>query len=195
MPVVANVQPGFKAQKAELVASMAVGGASIRGVRKSLQQLTQLADQSLASLWQRAGLDRNGPYAALALVAVGGFGRGELFPHSDVDVLLLLPNTVHLEQEADLRARIESFIGSCWDAGLDIGSSVRTLDECLGEAARDVTVQTSLLESRWLACALCRFRQVSQLAIRGPLGSEDVRSRTLGAGVSQPGLPERTARR
>ena len=151
MPVVANVQPGFKAQKAELVASMAVGGASIRGVRKSLQQLTQLADQSLASLWQRAGLDRNGPYAALALVAVGGFGRGELFPHSDVDVLLLLPNTVHLEQEADLRARIESFIGSCWDAGLDIGSSVRTLDECLGEAARDVTVQTSLLESRWVA--------------------------------------------
>ena len=146
-----TLPPGFKAQKAALIASMAMGGASTRGVRKSLQQLTQLADQSLARLWQTAGLGGRGPYAALALVAVGGFGRGELFPRSDVDVLLLLPDTMHLEQDADLRARIESFIGNCWDAGLDIGSSVRTVQECLGEAARDVTVQTSLLESRWVA--------------------------------------------
>ena len=145
------LQPGFKTQKAALIASMAVGGASTRGVRKSLQQLTQLADQCLGQLWQQAGLDGDSPYAALVLVAVGGFGRSELFPHSDVDVLLLLPDTVHLEHNADLRARIEDFIGSCWDAGLDIGSSVRTVHECLGEAARDVTVQTGLLESRWVA--------------------------------------------
>ena len=145
------LQPGFKTQKAALIASMAVGGASTRGVRKSLQQLTQLADQCLGQLWQQAGLDGDSPYAALVLVAVGGFGRSELFPHSDVDVLLLLPDTVHLEHDADLRARIEDFIGSCWDAGLDIGSSVRTVHECLGEAARDVTVQTGLLESRWVA--------------------------------------------
>ena len=145
------LQPGFKTQKAALITSMAVGGASTRGVRKSLQQLTQLADQCLGQLWQQAGLDGDSPYAALVLVAVGGFGRSELFPHSDVDVLLLLPDTVHLEHDADLRARIEDFIGSCWDAGLDIGSSVRTVHECLGEAARDVTVQTGLLESRWVA--------------------------------------------
>ena len=145
------LQPGFKTQKAALIASMAVGGASTRGVRKSLQQLTQLADQCLGQLWQQAGLDGDSPYAALVLVAVGGFGRSELFPHSDVDVLLLLPDTVHLEHDANLRARIEDFIGSCWDAGLDIGSSVRTVHECLGEAARDVTVQTGLLESRWVA--------------------------------------------
>ena len=145
------LQPGFKTQKAALITSMAVGGASTRGVRKSLQQLTQLADQCLGQLWQQAGLDGDSPYAALVLVAVGGFGRSELFPHSDVDVLLLLPDTVHLEHNADLRARIEDFIGSCWDAGLDIGSSVRTVHECLGEAARDVTVQTGLLESRWVA--------------------------------------------
>ena len=145
------LQSGFKTQKAALIASMAVGGASTRGVRKSLQQLTQLADQCLGQLWQQAGLDGDSPYAALVLVAVGGFGRSELFPHSDVDVLLLLPDTVHLEHNADLRARIEDFIGSCWDAGLDIGSSVRTVHECLGEAARDVTVQTGLLESRWVA--------------------------------------------
>ncbi|MFT5035550.1 MAG: [protein-PII] uridylyltransferase, partial [Litorivivens sp.] len=50
-----------------------------------------------------------------------------------------------------LKTRIENFIGSCWDSGLEIGSSVRTLTECLEESAKDVTVQTSLLEARWLA--------------------------------------------
>ena len=85
--------------------------------------------------------------ASFALVAVGGFGRGELFPHSDVDVLLLLPDGDAADRRSS-PARIEAFIGHCWDAGLEIGSSVRTVDECLAEAAKDVTVQTSLLESR-----------------------------------------------
>ncbi len=81
-----------------------------------------------------------------ALIAVGGYGRGELFPYSDVDILLLLP------QAADkaLEARLEAFIGRCWDMGLDIGSSVRTVDECISEAEQDVTVRTSLLEARLL---------------------------------------------
>ncbi|MFI4927710.1 MAG: [protein-PII] uridylyltransferase, partial [Burkholderiales bacterium] len=86
-----------------------------------------------------------------ALVAVGGFGRGELFPHSDVDVLLLLPEGKSCEQDAQLQQRVERFIGSCWDAGLEIGSSVRTVDECLARSAEDVTVQTSLLEARLVA--------------------------------------------
>src|SRR5690606_36128995 len=77
---------------------------------------------------------------------VGGFGRGELFPYSDVDVLLLLPPPDHAASVEP--TRLEAFIGHCWDAGLEIGSSVRTADECLAEAAKDVTVQTSLLESR-----------------------------------------------
>jgi [protein-PII] uridylyltransferase len=84
----------------------------------------------------------------LTLVAVGGFGRAELFPCSDVDVLVLLPDGQSPENTPNLQGQLELFIGSCWDTGLDIGSSVRSLSECLAEAAKDITVQTSLLESR-----------------------------------------------
>src|SRR5690606_35580414 len=98
---------------------------------------------ALEALWLRAGLP-----AGLALVAVGGFGRGELFPHSDVDVLVLMPDGISCEHDARLKQSVETFIGSCWDAGLEIGSSVRTVEECVAQAAGDVTVQTSLLEAR-----------------------------------------------
>ena len=87
--------------------------------------------------------------ASAALLAVGGYGRGELFPYSDVDVLVLLPNGHDGATDA-LRGTIEAFITACWDIGLEIGSSVRTIDECLLEARADVTVQTALLESRLL---------------------------------------------
>ena len=91
---------------------------------------------------------------ACSLVAVGGYGRGELFPFSDVDVLLLLPDGTLIDAplaDSSLKVCIENFIGSCWDTGLEIGSSVRTESECLHEASKDVTVQTSVLEARWLA--------------------------------------------
>jgi [protein-PII] uridylyltransferase len=117
--------------------------ATARDVRKALLKLSQLADSVLRQLWAHAGLD-----VPLALLAVGGYGRGELFPHSDVDVLVLLPDAFDPDKDPDLKGRIESFIGSCWDTGLEIGSSVRTLGSCLAEAAKDVTVQTALLESR-----------------------------------------------
>jgi len=133
----------YRADKATLLASLADSGASTRGINAALHNLSDLADATLKILWQQAGFT-----APFALLAVGGFGRHELFPHSDVDVLLLLPNDRSPDKEADLKAQIEGFIGSCWDAGLEIGSSVRNIDECLSEAARDVTVQTALLESR-----------------------------------------------
>ncbi len=133
----------YRARKAELLQNVSDSGRSTRGVHAALHQLARLADDSLKTLWKQAGF---GP--GLALVAVGGFGRGELFPHSDIDVLLLLPAGQSPDADEALRQRIETFISSCWDAGLEIGSSVRTVDECLAEAAKDVTVQTALLESR-----------------------------------------------
>lgn len=120
-------------------------GASTRGIRRVLQQLAAHADTSLIELWERVGLDTD-----MALVAVGGFGRGELFPHSDVDVLLLLPDDAAIDQDSDLKAKLEQFIGACWDTGLEIGSSVRKIAECADEARRDVTIQTALLEARWV---------------------------------------------
>jgi [protein-PII] uridylyltransferase len=121
-------------------------GGSTRGIRRTLQQLSHLADGLLRELWAQSGLG-----ADHALVAVGGFGRGELFPYSDVDVLVLLPDDADPESDPALKAQLEQFIGWCWDSGLDIGSSVRKVSECVEEALRDVTVQTSTLESR-LVC-------------------------------------------
>ncbi len=147
----------YRAQKAAVMQTVAAGGASIRGVRPALSGLSNLADAALLNLWVQAGLD-----APFCLVAVGGFGRRELFPHSDVDVLLLLPDDRCADADAVLKAQIERFIGSCWDAGLEIGSSVRTLSECLAEAAKDVTVQTSLLEARLIAGNAALFADFQQ---------------------------------
>ena len=137
------LRDAYRRDKAALMASIQATGASTRGIRVLLRKLSTLAGDLLQQLWQRAELPPD-----LALVAVGGFGRDQLFPYSDVDVLLLLPDDRAADGCSVLRGQLEGFIGSCWDAGLEIGSSVRTIAECLAEAAADVTVQTSLLEAR-----------------------------------------------
>ena len=139
----------YRSGKTELLASLAQSGASARGIRSRLQALARHTDKTLQQLWVRAGFPES-----CSLVAVGGYGRGELFPYSDVDVLLLLPDGTLIDAplaDSNLKVRIENFIGSCWDTGLEIGSSVRTESECVHEASKDVTVQTSVLEARWLA--------------------------------------------
>ncbi|MEI6733552.1 MAG: [protein-PII] uridylyltransferase, partial [Comamonadaceae bacterium] len=146
MNKLAALRRDFREQKAILLGSLASSGtSSTRGVRATLAALSALADATLRSLWQEAGFASD-----FALLAVGGYGRGELFPYSDVDVLLLVPGGRSADHDADLKAKIERFIGNCWDVGLEIGSSVRTLIECQHEAAHDVTIQTSLLEARLL---------------------------------------------
>ncbi|MBA4261059.1 MAG: [protein-PII] uridylyltransferase [Comamonadaceae bacterium] len=142
----------YRSDKAALLAQLGVQGSSTRSVRSALQKLSRLTDQTLRELWSRTGF---GP--GFSLVAVGGFGRGELFPHSDVDVLVLLPDGSEPEQDETLKTRLEGFIGSCWDLGLDIGSSVRTTADCVAEAVKDVTVQTSLLECRLICGSKSQF--------------------------------------
>ncbi|MEO8021239.1 [protein-PII] uridylyltransferase [Polaromonas sp.] len=142
----AQLREQYRAGKNALLTSLAGSGASTRGIRSLLHRLARHTDGTLRQLWQQAGFP-----VGCSLVAVGGFGRGELFPHSDVDVLLLLPDDAQVDGDAALKTRIEKFIGSCWDTGLEIGSSVRSMTDCVEEAAKDVTVQTSLLEARLLA--------------------------------------------
>ena len=84
----------------------------------------------------------------VSLVAVGGFGRGELHPHSDVDLLILLAESPPGEA---LRNAIEAFVTLLWDAGFYLGHSVRTVDVCISEAKKDVVTATSLMESRLLS--------------------------------------------
>jgi len=84
--------------------------------------------------------------AHLALIAVGGYGRGELHPGSDVDILILLGD----EDHAHLNEHLGQLLTFLWDIGLEIGHSVRTLAECIQEAEKDITVTTNLMESRLL---------------------------------------------
>ncbi len=107
---------------------------------RNLAAHAAIVDQVLQRMWLA-----HFPHTDFALVAVGGYGRGALFPHSDVDVLVLLPDG-RVPDEA-----IERFVGALWDCGLDPGHSVRTIAECVEEAIKDVTVDTSLLESRGIA--------------------------------------------
>ena len=109
---------------------------------KALQRQCALVDEALRAIWSETGQADE-----LALIAVGGYGRGLLYPYSDVDVLILLPDEVG----DSARAGVEALVGVLWDIGLEIGHSVRTIGQCQDEARRDVTVQTTLLESRLVA--------------------------------------------
>jgi len=122
-----------------------------------LRGLARSVDRLLREIFEASGLA-----SRAALIAVGGYGRGELFPHSDVDVLILLNQPA---TEDDART-IENLIGLLWDLGLPLGHSVRTLDECLGEAARDITVLTSLLEARLIAGPRSRFAGFSRAIVK-----------------------------
>ena len=106
---------------------------------KLLRGLRQLVDDILGEAWLAARLP-----AHTALVGVGGYGRGELFPHSDVDLLILLG----APPDAITQSKLEGLVQLLWDLGLEIGHSIRTVDECMVESAADITVQTSLLEAR-----------------------------------------------
>ena len=118
-----------------------------------LKKHAQLIDKLLKQVWLQANIHKD-----VVLIAVGGYGRGELFPYSDIDLLILLP-----PQHGDAQnEKIESLIGTFWDIGLNVGHSVRTLEECVNEAAEDVTIQTNLLESRLVAGKLAAYEAFVQ---------------------------------
>ena len=100
------------------------------------------ADKAVQALARLADLP-----SSLCLVAVGGYGREELFPHSDIDLMVLLPEP----SDDTLKAKLEEFLLSLWNLKLSVGHSVRTLEQALGEAAGDITVQTALLDARLIA--------------------------------------------
>ncbi len=107
---------------------------------KLLREHARLVDRVVRGVWREAKMPPE-----LALLAVGGYGRGQLFPHSDVDVLILLPAS----GEAPAAA-IERFFATLWDLGVELGHAVRTVAQCASEMAGDATIRTSLLENRFL---------------------------------------------
>ena len=114
-----------------------------QAVGKLTKQLSKVTDQLLAQFWSDCGLNNDA-----TLLAVGGYGRSSLFPYSDIDILILLPTNAELAQS--LSKKVEQYVTVCWDAGLEIASSVRTVAECISESEQDITVRTSLLESRFI---------------------------------------------
>ena len=96
-------------------------------------------DDVLIQQWHRHQLHKE----PLTLLAVGGYGRFELFPHSDVDILLL-----HDDADVASMAGIEAFLSEAWDLGFEVGHSVRSVEDCIAQAGADITVATSILERR-----------------------------------------------
>ena len=136
----------LRAERDRLITAFNSGGP----VDRLLRGLARCVDRTLASLARSHGLTRR-----VAIIAVGGYGRGELFPHSDVDVLLVVPEDATKEE----MGAIEALIGGLWDLGLQIGHSVRTVPECREQAAQDVTVLTSMIEARRVAGPRTLFEQ------------------------------------
>jgi len=148
-----TIQSGISGIRADLQSrrtSLKEQFASDGNPSKLLRQHRLLIDRMLKAMWNDAGIPRS-----LALIAVGGYGRGTLFPHSDVDLLVLLPDT----PPRGFESKLEALIGRLWDVGLEVGHSVRTLAQCEEEAAKDLTVQTSFLEARLIVGERTHFRR------------------------------------
>jgi [protein-PII] uridylyltransferase len=144
LPHALSLKADYKVAKAELLERFKTA----RNVASLMRALARSTDDALRGAWSACELPMS-----LTLLAVGGYGRGELAPYSDIDILVLLPD----EPLPHLEERIERFIGMAWDLGLELGSSVRTVGQCIEEASNDVTVRTSLLEARRIVGSAALF--------------------------------------
>ena len=130
----------LKAAQAELIERFKEG----RDIRLLVREWANAIDDVLRQAWVNLGLDQ---FNDLALLAVGGYGRAELHPASDVDVLILHDGA---ELPTGAEEAVSQFITHLWDLGLDIGSSVRSLSDCVRLATEDITIATNIMESRTL---------------------------------------------
>nr|VFJ50306.1 MAG: UTP--GlnB (protein PII) uridylyltransferase, GlnD [Candidatus Kentron sp. DK] len=142
---------------------------TLKGIRKELRarfldgetagslirEYTGQVDVLLRQLWRDSPLAEN---PNVALVAVGGYGRGELHPGSDIDLLFLFGKPA----DAQLREQVGDLLTHLWDVGLEVGHSARTLDECRIEAAADITVMTNLVERRLIAGPQALFHALDE---------------------------------
>jgi len=113
-------------------------------IRDLVASRAALVDGVLIAAWQFFSLDQQ---TQTALVAVGGYGRGELHPSSDVDLMILCADKP-CPETCD---KLEKFIAFLWDIGLEIGHSVRSMDECVALARDDITIATNIMEARTLS--------------------------------------------
>ena len=110
---------------------------------KLIENRSDFYDVLLIQLWQEMGLSEQ---QGISLIAVGGYGRREMFPLSDLDFLILVEQI----PSPEIEEKITQFIQFLWDCGFEVGNSVRTLEQCESEGKQDITIATNLLEARFL---------------------------------------------
>ncbi|MDP4528020.1 [protein-PII] uridylyltransferase [Alkalimonas delamerensis] len=131
-----------------------------QSVQSLVKARARFIDQLLTTLWQQQQLQQD---QALCLIAVGGYGRGELHPFSDIDLLILSDQQLTSTQQEQLSA----FITQLWDLKLEVGHSVRTLEETLQLGKDDITIATNLMEMRRLVGNKTLYQQLKD-AINAP---------------------------
>lgn len=122
----------------------------------------QLIDRLIITLFEHIFSNIKQP---VSLVAVGGYGRGELHPGSDIDLMLLLKD----KENAQTQEALEKYLLLLWDSHLEIGHSVRTIDECVTESKNDITVATNIMESRLLTGNKDLFTQMKEMTGPGEI--------------------------
>ena len=148
LPEIAALRSQLRADRQALEQMFLQSGNAAR----LLSRHSALIDQYLREIWLQLGMP-----SALALIAVGGYGRGELYPKSDIDLLILLD----AEPDALIQSQLQQLVSALWDIGMEVGHSIRTIAQCVSESV-DITVQTNLLEARLLAGNAHLFKALNQ---------------------------------
>ncbi len=152
-----DIQGSALAERREMIHQRLLDGSS---GAEAMEALTELVDSLIIGRY-RNGLRQLGEAAEIAasqaccLVALGGYGRRELAPHSDIDLMVLFKPDAK-EMIPDL---VKTLLHPLWDAGFQVGHSVRTIQECLDLAAEDLTIRTSMMEARFLAGSAQLFQE------------------------------------
>jgi [protein-PII] uridylyltransferase len=142
----------FREYRRAMIAALTQGFHDGADIDALIHGHAAMVDTLLTLIWTQWGLARIGD---LCLVAVGGYGRGELHPASDVDLLVLAERDTECVHAETLSA----FVTFLWDIGLEVGHSVRSVDDCLREAGNDITVATNLFEARRLCGSMSLFER------------------------------------
>ena len=131
-----------------------------------IENRSDFYDALLIQLWQEMGLSE---LQGIALIAVGGYGRREMFPLSDLDFLIL----VEQMPSPEIEEKIIQFIQFLWDCGFEVGNSVRTLEQCESEGKQDITIATNLLEARFLTGNRPHFDVLNELVKNSDFWSKE----------------------
>ncbi|MCK3657456.1 bifunctional uridylyltransferase/uridylyl-removing protein [Pasteurellaceae bacterium Pebbles2] len=150
-----NLTPQAIKKQREALKQSELENFSQSDVNGLISHRTLFCDNLLVELWHAFQLDQS----ELCLIAVGGYGRKEMFPLSDLDFLILSEQ----KNSAELEQKISEFIQFLWDCGFDVGASVRTLAECDADGRAEISIATNLLESRYLCGNEKNFEKLTAL--------------------------------